>query len=61
MYDTDIHYSDETNRYHGKILDIKDKITFEGETFEEAQYWFIVAVDDYIDWLMADTDRRMLQ
>lgn len=61
MYDTDIHYNDKTNLYEGKILDIKDKITFAGETFEEAVSWFIVAVDDYIDYLNKDTDSKLLQ
>lgn len=60
LYDTDIHYNDKNNRYEGRILDIADNITFEGETFEEAQYWFVVAVDDYIDYLAKDTNDKLL-
>ena len=34
----------------GCVLDIKDVITFEGKTVEEARQEFEISVDDYLEW-----------
>jgi predicted HicB family RNase H-like nuclease len=34
----------------GRVLDIKDVITFKGETVEEARQAFHDSVDDYLEW-----------
>lgn len=34
----------------GRVLDIRDVITFEGKTVEEARLDFQGAIDDYLEW-----------
>jgi len=35
---------------HGRVLDIKDVVTFEGKTIEEAKQAFQDSVDDYLEF-----------
>jgi predicted HicB family RNase H-like nuclease len=42
---------DETSRIlFGKVLDIKDVITFKGNTVNELEQEFHNSVDDYLEW-----------
>jgi predicted HicB family RNase H-like nuclease len=47
-YDGSIIHDVEDNLYHGKILGIRDFVTYHGETPEEAKAMFRHAVDDYL-------------
>jgi len=49
-YDSKIEYSEEDNILHGKILGIRDVITFEASSTEDLEAEFKAAVDDYIAW-----------
>jgi predicted HicB family RNase H-like nuclease len=40
----------ESNLLHGRVLDIKDVITFEGATIDEVKQAFYDSVDDYLDF-----------
>ena len=40
----------DANLLCGRVLDIKDVITFKGETVEEARQAFQDSVDDYLEW-----------
>ncbi|RUR72623.1 antitoxin HicB [Chlorogloeopsis fritschii PCC 6912] len=40
----------EENILCGRVIDIKDVITFQGETVEEARQAFEDSVDDYLEW-----------
>ncbi len=40
----------ESNLLHGRVLDIKDVITFEGVTIDEVKQAFYDSVDDYLDF-----------
>ena len=40
----------EDNLICGKVIDLKDVITFHGKTVEEAHQAFIDSVDDYLEW-----------
>lgn len=45
-----IEYSEADNVMYGKVLFIKDLITFEGETVLDLRKAFEFMIDDYISW-----------
>ena len=49
-YAATIEYDEEDCVYHGRLADIADVITFEGDTPEEAERAFHDSVDDYLEW-----------
>jgi predicted HicB family RNase H-like nuclease len=40
----------DANILHGRVLDIKDTITFEGKTIEEVRQAFQDSIDDYLEF-----------
>jgi predicted HicB family RNase H-like nuclease len=48
-YFATVHYSSEENLYFGKIEDINDLVTFEGDSLAGLKKFFIEAVDDYLE------------
>ena len=44
-----VEYSGEDNIFHGKIIGINDRITYEGDSVKTLQKDFISAVDEYIE------------
>jgi len=42
-----IHFSLEDGVYYGKIEEINDLVTYEGETIHDLEKSFIEAIDDY--------------
>ena len=48
-YQGSVIFSDEDSVFHGKILAISDRITYEGESVESIRISFQEAVDDYLD------------
>ena len=43
-----IEYSEAANVFHGKILDIKDLVTYEADSISELNCAFMEVVDDYV-------------
>jgi predicted HicB family RNase H-like nuclease len=41
---------DDADIFHGEIINLRDVITFEGETVEELKQAFIDSVEDYLDF-----------
>lgn len=44
-----VHFSADDKVFHGRIVDIKDLVTFEGDNVSELIKAFYDAVDDYLD------------
>jgi len=44
-----VEYSSEDNIFHGKIIGINDRITYEGNSVHTLQKDFITAVEDYLE------------
>jgi predicted HicB family RNase H-like nuclease len=52
-YNGSVLYSDEDQILHGRILGIRDMVTFEGETVKELKESFAQAVDEYLSFCAA--------
>lgn len=53
-YHAEIIHNKEENYYVGRLYGIQDLVTFEGETKEEVEADFRLAVDDYLEFCRAD-------
>ena len=49
-YIAKVTYDDEANIFHGDVINIRDIITFQGESVEELKQAFIDSVEDYIEF-----------
>lgn len=49
-YTAQVEIDPDANIICGRVLDIKDVITFKGKTVEEARQAFQDSVDDYLEW-----------
>jgi predicted HicB family RNase H-like nuclease len=49
-YFAKVEFDDEANIFHGEVINLKDVITFEGETVEELKQAFYDSVDDYLEF-----------
>ncbi|NES95347.1 MAG: type II toxin-antitoxin system HicB family antitoxin [Desertifilum sp. SIO1I2] len=49
-YTAQIEIDEEADILFGKVVDIRDTITFQGDTVEELRQAFYDSVDDYLDW-----------
>jgi predicted HicB family RNase H-like nuclease len=49
-YTGNIYIDAEANILFGKVLDVKDVITFQGETIAEAKQAFQDSIDDYLEF-----------
>ena len=49
-YFAKVEFIDDDNIFHGEIINLRDVITFEGETVKELKQAFIDSVDDYLDF-----------
>jgi predicted HicB family RNase H-like nuclease len=45
-----VEFDDSVNVFHGRVVNIRDVVTFEGTTVEELQREFHEAVDDYLEF-----------
>lgn len=43
-----VEYSEEDEVFHGKLLDIRDLVTYEADSISELNSEFISVVDDYV-------------
>jgi predicted HicB family RNase H-like nuclease len=49
-YFAKVEFDDDDNIFHGEIINLRDVITFEGETVKELKQAFQDSVDDYLDF-----------
>ncbi|HOU12277.1 MAG TPA: type II toxin-antitoxin system HicB family antitoxin [Anaerolineae bacterium] len=47
-----IEFDDEANVFHGEVVNIRDVITFEGQSVAELRQAFEDSVDDYLEFCM---------
>ena len=50
----EIEYDDSVERFHGRVLDIRDVVSFEGTSIEELKEAFHASVDDYLAFCKED-------
>jgi predicted HicB family RNase H-like nuclease len=48
-YTGHVEFDDEAGLFHGEVLDLRDVITFQGESVEELEQAFRDSIDDYLD------------
>ncbi len=49
-YFAKVEFDDDDNIFHGEVINLRDVITFEGETVIELKKAFQNSVDDYLDF-----------
>ena len=49
-YFAKVEFDDDDNIFHGEVINLRDVITFEGETVRELKQAFQDSVDDYLDF-----------
>ena len=49
-YFAKVEFDDDASIFHSEVINLRDVITFEGETVEELKQAFRDSVDDYIDF-----------
>jgi len=49
-YFAKVEFDDEASIFHGEIINLRDVITFEGETVEELRKAFHDSVEDYLEF-----------
>ncbi|MCP4579633.1 MAG: type II toxin-antitoxin system HicB family antitoxin [Deltaproteobacteria bacterium] len=49
-YFAKVEFDDEANIFHGEIINLRDVITFEGETVDELRKAFNDSIDDYLEF-----------
>jgi len=49
-YFAKVEFDDDAGIFHGEVINLRDVITFEGETVKEIRQAFQDSVDDYLDF-----------
>jgi len=49
-YFAKVEFDDDANIFHGEVINLRDVITFEGETVKELKQAFQDSIDDYLDF-----------
>ena len=49
-YSAKVEFDDDANIFHGEVINLRDVITFEGETVKKLKQAFQDSVDDYLDF-----------
>ncbi len=49
-YFAKIEFDDDANIFHGEVINLRDVITFEGETVKELKQAFQDSIDDYLNF-----------
>jgi predicted HicB family RNase H-like nuclease len=49
-YFAKVEFDDDASIFHGEVINLRDVITFEGETVKELKQAFQDSVDDYLDF-----------
>ncbi|MCF7974918.1 MAG: type II toxin-antitoxin system HicB family antitoxin [Phycisphaerae bacterium] len=55
-YTAKVDFDDEASIFHGEVLNLRDVITFQGETVQELKQAFHDSVDDYLEFCEARGD-----
>ena len=45
-----VEYDDEVGIFHGEVIDLKDVITFQGQSVEKLEKAFRESIDDYLEF-----------
>jgi predicted HicB family RNase H-like nuclease len=45
-----VEFDDDANIFHGEVINLRDVVTFQGETVDELRKAFHESVDDYLDF-----------
>ena len=45
-----VEFDDEANIFHGEVINLRDVISFEGESVDELRKAFIDSVEDYLEF-----------
>ena len=49
-YTAKVEFDSDAKLFHGKVLDLRDVITFQGTSVAELEEEFRASVDDYLEW-----------
>ena len=49
-YSAKIEFDEDANIFHGEVINLRDVITFEGETVDGLRHAFQESVDDYLEF-----------
>lgn len=49
-YFTKVEFDDEANIFHGEVINLRDVLTFQGETVNELRKAFKDSIDDYLEF-----------
>ena len=49
-YTGHVEFDDEARLFHGKVIDLRDIVTFQGTNLEELKEAFRDSVDDYLEF-----------
>jgi predicted HicB family RNase H-like nuclease len=49
-YFAKVEFDDDANIFHGEVLNLRDVITFQGETVQDLKQAFYDSVDDYLEF-----------
>lgn len=52
-YFTKVEFDDEANVFHGEVINLRDVVTFQGETVDQLRKAFHDSVDDYLEFCAA--------
>ena len=47
-----VEYDDEEGIFHGEVVDLKDVITFQGQSVEKLEQAFRESIDDYLEFCL---------
>jgi predicted HicB family RNase H-like nuclease len=56
-YSAKVVFDEDANILHGEVINLRDVITFEGETADELEQAFHDSVDDYLEFCADVTSR----
>ncbi len=45
-----VEFDDEANIFHGEVINLRDVITFEGESVDELRKAFAESIEDYLEF-----------
>ena len=49
-YSAKVEFDEDANAFHGEVINLRDVVTFEGETVDELRQAFQESVDDYLEF-----------
>jgi predicted HicB family RNase H-like nuclease len=47
-YKAHVEYDEEAQLFHGEVMDLRDVVTFQGKSVEEAKQAFAESIEDYL-------------